>query len=464
MIQTQDVAHEQKVDTIIAQVKRFYDKKEQLRIFHGNTNTTRSVSKDPDKLVDLSGLNTIIEINQSERYMVIEPNVSMDRLVDAALVYGLVPPVIPEFPSITAGGAVQGGAAESSSFKYGGFHDACSEYEIILGDGTKVTASAEENTDLFYGITSSYGSIGIITRLKLHLIPATKKIRVKYHRVSSYSQAVEIIKVLSIKESVDFVDGIMYSKNEGLIMEGRFENNETLPQATLHKATDDWFYLHAQKNASKQDGYEEMLATKDYLFRYDRGAFWVAKHGFTMFHVPFTRFNRWRFSSLFKTKRLYKFLHGARLSQSYLVQDICLPSTNVSEFMEYNEQQFQIWPLWLCPLKVATKDFLSPNYLHTDLVINVGIWGKLDEKYQQFVERNQKFEQEVTLLGGRKVLYAHAYYTNIDFWNIYDKTKYERLRKKYNAEVVLPDLYSKTHVSEKYDPSIIRGLKQLLKP
>jgi FAD/FMN-containing dehydrogenase len=41
----------------------------------------------------------------------------MDKLVKATLKYGLVPPVVTEFPGITVGGAIQGAAAETSSFR-----------------------------------------------------------------------------------------------------------------------------------------------------------------------------------------------------------------------------------------------------------------------------------------------------------------------------------------------------------
>ena len=43
----------------------------------------------------------------------------MDRLVESTLKYNLIPPVVMEFPGITAGGGFAGTSGESSSFKYG---------------------------------------------------------------------------------------------------------------------------------------------------------------------------------------------------------------------------------------------------------------------------------------------------------------------------------------------------------
>ena len=56
-------------------------------------------------------------------------------MMRAAAAYNLRPPVVPEFRKITVGGSIAGIAGESSSFKHGFFHDACTGYEIITGDG-----------------------------------------------------------------------------------------------------------------------------------------------------------------------------------------------------------------------------------------------------------------------------------------------------------------------------------------
>ena len=42
-------------------------------------------------------------------------------------------------------------------------------------------------------------------------------------------------------------------------------------------------------------------------------------------------------------------------------------------------------------------------------------------------------------------MYAHAYYTEQEFWDIYDEEKYKRLRREYHAES-LPSVYEKVRV------------------
>ena len=48
-------------------------------------------------------------------------------------------------------------------------------------------------------------------------------------------------------------------------------------------------------------------------------------------------------------------------------------------------------------------------------------------------------------LGGLKCLYAHAYYTEEEFWTVYNRDTYDALRRKYGAEY-LPNVFEKVRV------------------
>jgi FAD/FMN-containing dehydrogenase len=393
----------------------------------------------------------------------VEPNVSLERLIDATLEYGLMPPVVSEFPAITVGGAIQGGGIESSSFKYGCLHEPSLEYEIVLGDGSRVVASGSSNNDLFSGLACSCGTLGILTLIKLRLVPCTAFIKLAYHGVNSAKEAVSLINKYAKSDTrPDFIDGIMFSKTRGVIMVGLYTNQSDLAKASFHKLSDEWFYIHAEKVTSDNEVYQELVPIKDYLFRYDRGAFWMGREGHGVVHIPFNRFVRLLLSPLYKTSTMYRFLHNARLSQQFLVQDICLPNASAVDFINYVDEKYGIYPLWLCPLKPSKTDMLSPGHLNTDLVIDVGVWGAMPEDYDSFVRHNRQLEEKVEKLGGRKMLYAHSYYPEPDFWRLYDKKQYLSLRKKYAADTVFPNIYKKTYVSSKYKPSIKRGWWKLI--
>ena len=59
---------------------------------------------------------------------------------------------------------------------------------------------------------------------------------------------------------------------------------------------------------------------------------------------------------------------------------------------------------------------------------------------------NRDLERKVSALNGRKWLYALTYHTEEEFWNIYDREKYNALREKYHA-TYLPTIYDKVKVN-----------------
>jgi delta24-sterol reductase len=59
---------------------------------------------------------------------------------------------------------------------------------------------------------------------------------------------------------------------------------------------------------------------------------------------------------------------------------------------------------------------------------------------------------------GRKTLYGQCYSSREEFWQIYDRIEYERLRKQYHAEDKFVDIYDK--VSEAYSEIITLYLGQ----
>lgn len=439
-----------------------YKQNKKVRIYRGASNSTRVLSFKKNGILDISDLDRVIKVNRDEKYVIVEPNVPMDKLVAETLKYGLIPPIVMEFPGITVGGGIQGGSGESSSFKWGTFDNLFLEYQVVLGNGKIVKASEKESRDLFFGLASSYGSIGIITCAKLRLIPAKKFVQLTYLRVNGAKEMVKVVKSQTRKK-VEYIDAILFSKNCGVVMVGTLSDKKDLPIATFSKLTDEWFYLHAEKIAKKYERWEELIPVKEYFFRYDRGAFWVGKYIFRTVNVPFNRLTRALFNPIFKTRSLYRFLQALKTPQNSLTQDLILPYQNVERFLNFVDQKTKIYPIWLCPLKPATKEFMSPTYIKGNLVIDVGVWQRQNKDVSTLISLNRELEKQVKILGGRKVLYAHCYYPEKEFWSIYDFGKYNKLREKYFAKRTLPDIFEKVIVKERYKTSYLGGLISIIK-
>ncbi|KAF4780966.1 FAD binding domain-containing protein [Colletotrichum scovillei] len=492
--------HKKTVSKIAAAVRSFFDRKEPYRIFHGSTNSTRPFRR--DRVVDISALGSVLEVNKARRTALVEPNVPMDRLVEGTLRHGLIPPVVMEFPGITAGGGYAGTAGESSSFKHGFFDDTINEVEMVLADGQVVRANrTNERADLFRGAAGAVGTLGVTTMIELQLVEAKKYVKTTYHRTHSVAEAVETVQAETLNAENDYVDGILFSKDHGVVITGKLTDEipEDRKPQTFSGAWDPWFYLHVKDRtltAGSANSEATTVATTsssavvdyvplaEYLFRYDRAGFWVGAAAFDYFkYVPFTRFTRWFLDDFLHTRMLYRALHGSGESARFVVQDLALPYKNAERFVDYTAENFGIWPLWLCPLKQTAPPTFHPHTGEVETLpaaegstsssgstvtapkpmLNIGLWGWGPSDPAEFVTKNRALEHKLRELGGMKWLYAHTYYTEDEFWQAYNnKSWYEALREKYNA-TTLPTVYNKVKVDVEARKGEKKGWRDVVK-
>ncbi|KAJ4293765.1 hypothetical protein N0V88_005273 [Collariella sp. IMI 366227] len=422
--------HKAAVTQIASTVRSYFARREPYRIFHGSTNSTRP--RPSTRAVDISALRNVLSVDPARRVALVEPNVPMDKLVEATLPHGLIPPVVMEFPGITAGGGFAGTAGESSSFRHGFFDETVERVEMVMADGEVV-----------------------------RLMEARKFVKTRYRRTRSVAEAVEIIRE-EVRKGNDYVDGILFSKDHGVVVTG--ELTDEMPEGrtpqTFSGAWDPWFYLHAKNKTAPEKGEEgsapvDYVPLAEYLFRYDRGGFWVGAAAFEYFKfVPFTRFFRWFLDDFLHTRMMYRALHGSGESARFVVQDIAMPFETTEKFVDYTSSELGIWPLWLCPLKRRGPPTFHPfttlpegvEKKEDDMMLNVGVWGWGPSEPAAFVQKNRELENKVRELGGMKWLYAHTYYPQEEFWPMYGgRGWYDDLRKKYNAET-LPSVWDKVHV------------------
>jgi Delta24-sterol reductase len=501
--------HRALVQNISSTVRAFYNAKEAYRIFHGSTNSTRPQPHGSRaRVVDISALRNVLSVDEARRTALVEPNVPMDRLVESTLKHGLVPPVVMEFPGITAGGGFAGTAGESSSFKHGFFDDTVASVELVLPDGEVVTAAnpntraagAEakeseegdgkgEHADLFRGAAGAVGTLGVTTLLELNLVQAKKFVRTRYRRTGSVAEAVAAVKEETARAENDYVDGILFSKDHGVVITGQMtdEKPAAAPVQTFSRAGDPWFYMHVQERTASPspssspsppaEDRDEYIPLAEYLFRYDRAGFWVGRAGWTYFKlVPFNKLTRWFLDDFMHTRMLYRALHGSGESARFVVQDIAVPFATAPDLVDYTSRELGIWPLWLCPLRRRAPPTFHPftttparhavagkEEEEEDMMLNVGVWGWGPSDRGEFVKANRALEAKVRELGGMKWLYAHTYYDEPEFWDMYGgRAWYDTLRAKYKADQAgLPSVYDKVKVDLDKTKAAGGGLKSV---
>lgn len=422
----------------------------------GPSNTLRSGDYKKQSLqLDLSSFNEILDFNKEEGWIVVEPRITFVSLCRLTLEVGYIPLVVPEFTTITVGGAIMGAALESSSHRYGQVNDTCIEYELVLGNGEQTTASAQKNSDLFYALAGSYGTLGILTSVKLKIREAKKWVHLIYHHFADIKEAIEM---LSSPHKADFIEGIVYSRSQIVVIKG-YETDRCKERVyRQHRPWSPWYVQHILQTPNK----EESMLLNEYLFRFDRGGFWIGQHILSLATMarlllslgiptikPRKGFPNFLFRLLFgwsfSSEKLYHIWHKvptAIKEQLFFIHDFYSPSFKATELLDKFINETGIFPIWLCPIKgTSTPQFLSPHFGNADL-INIGLYG-MPSCSCSVPALSADIEKEILSYGGRKMLYSFTYYDPATFSHLYSDPLYTQIRKKYFAEKAFPTLYQK---------------------
>jgi FAD/FMN-containing dehydrogenase len=385
-----------------------------------------------DDKIDISDLTAILSVDPEQRICVAESGVMFCDLVEATLRHGLVPIVVPELKTITIGGAVSGCSIESMSYRYGGFHDTCLEYEVITATGEVLTCRADnEHALVFQMIHGSFGTLGVLGKLTFKLVPAKPFVRVDYETFLTLDDYRTAIRRHFDAQDVDFVDGIMHRPDKLVLCAGRFVDEA--PYTSRY----DWTKVYYQSTATRLCDY---LRTPDYFFRYDRGV--------TNVH-PKSWLGRLLVGKLMSsgtTLRLADKLNFLlKTDKPTVILDVFLPFSKVPAFMDWYEREIGYFPLWCVPYKrVHDYEWIDSSFyagMEDQLFLDLAIYG-LEQKDERNIHR--MIEEKLRELGGIKTLISHNYYSRDEFWSIWNKRNYDEVKAFTDPQNVFRDLYTKT--------------------
>jgi FAD/FMN-containing dehydrogenase len=385
-----------------------------------------------DDKIDVSDLSEIIEIDPHALVCTAEPGVTFEDLVAATLPYGLAPIIVPELKTITIGGAVAGCSIESMSFRHGGFHDTCLEYEVITARGDVLTCTPfNEHRLVFEMIHGSFGTLGILSKLKFRLTPAKRYVHLLYERYSTLDAYKAAIWGHFRRRDVDFVDGFVHSPTHYVLNVGNFVDEA--PYTNRY----DWMKVYYTSTAERSEDY---LRSFDYFFRYDRGV--------TNVH-PKSAIGRLllgKFLSSAQVLRLAEKLHRFLPAESPDVTvDLFVPFSKLTAFMDWYESRIAHYPLWCVPYRrVRDYEWLHPDFyrqIDDSLFIDLAIYG-----LKQHAGRNyyREIEEVLPQVNGIKTLISYNYYDPETFWSIWNEPSYLAAKRITDPDNLFRDLYSKT--------------------
>ncbi|KAI0559583.1 FAD linked oxidase [Gracilaria domingensis] len=426
--------------------------------------------------VDLSDLADVVEVDMDRMIVKMEPYVTMGYITATLLKMGVCIPIVPEYDDLTVGGLVCGYGIEGSSHKYGLFYDEVVSMEIVLAGGRTVTATRDnEYSDLFYAIPWSYGAIGMLVGIEMRIIKVKPYMKVTYYPVAGtikeMCKAWNHFLVPTDKPWAEYVEGLMYSSNRGVIMTADYVDYEEAKQGTINRMGywfKPWFHKHVKEAILDKtvDGSPvvEYVPTRDYYHRHTRSLYWEADLLVPMGnHVMFRWFLGWLMPPRVSFLKLTTFgKMWEYYTSRFVAQDILVPLRKTAECMELMHDEYDIYPLWLCPHRVfktrkgtmldCEKDYDAGELDQGDteeaqMYTDLGIWytpGHILRK-ETFDNAAASHKLEQWLIGnhGYQTLYAISELNEEDFWKMFDKTLYQECREKYKAQETFMDVYYK---------------------
>jgi FAD/FMN-containing dehydrogenase len=398
--------------------------------------------KHADRKIDVRRLDEILEMDVPGRRCVAEPGVTFSDLVKATLPHGLIPKLVPELKTITVGGAIAGCSVESMSFRYGGFHDSCSSYEIVTGRGEILECSPQREPVVFEMIHGSYGTLGILTRAEFELIPAKPFVHMQYKTLRSLDEFHAEMMTQCEKAAYDFIDGIVHAPDRCILCLGTF--TDRAPWTSDYTGVNIFYKSTATRT-------EDYLTTYDYLFRYDTECHWLTRSlpvpgmetapmrlllGRTL--LGSTNVLRW-------SKRLRPILKHQKRPD--VVVDVFIPEPKVREFFGWYTDKLDYWPLWIVPYR-APKVYPWIDDKHGSLnaspyFIDCAVYGKKNNT--PGVDYHKLLEDRTRELGGIKTLISRNQYDEATFWSIYHRDNYDTVKRKTDPDGMFRGLYEKFH-------------------
>jgi len=136
--------------------------------------------------------------------------------------------------------------------------------------------------------------------------------------------------------------------------------------------------------------------------------------------------------------------------ENFMFQDMLVPMDDLSASLSFFNDNFDIYPLWMCPHRVYNtkpyQSFLKPSKPVKDfeMFVDIGAYAAPKKAFNHMIDM-PKAERFVREHHGYQALYAHTYMTYEEFRDMFDHTLYDQMRKKYGAEKAFPEVYDKVY-------------------
>ena len=382
--------------------------------------------------LNLQDFNNIIHIDYVKQYIEVEGSTYISTILNELVNYNWIIQIPPDMNHLTISGLISGIGSGSSSFKYGFIHENILEMDVLTGVGEIVTCSKTQNSDLFYAIPNSFGTLGYILKVKVKIRKATTYVRVNYIHFDESEKYFKKLYEYSTDPNIDFLEGTIFSSTHFVLIIGYLQYNLP-PNVNLFNHTNIFWKNLKDKNLTLQ-----FFTLNDYIWRWDPDMYYT-----TMESPHWTRnsFMRNLLPKCFLTSTCYRNIIDINSTHLHC-NNILIPIEKSNEFFLWFSENYPLYPIYICPIKSNKKFTLWKEGDFCNFGIGYGVNFDKNEKSENL---DLVLEEKILEFNGNKLLYTSYFSSEEQFWNTINTNSeiYYNLKKKYDPYSKFLSLYDK---------------------
>ncbi len=267
-------------------------------------------------ILSFEKMNRVIEIDRENMVAVVEPGAITRVIQDAALAEGLLyPPDPASLESCSIGGNVAENAGGPRAVKYGVTKDYILGLEFVLPDGSVITTGGKivknvTGYNLSGILIGSEGTLAVITKIFLRLIPAPRHTIDMLIPFPSLQDATEAVHVILVNRIIPCA--IEFMEHDAIMLVAKFLNRDMhFPDAGAH--------LLIQINGNSEQALLDDVETIGSAIRVDQEAIILAQS-------PIQRERLWK-----ARRSIREAIHAE--SPVFLAEDCVVPRSKIPEFL-----------------------------------------------------------------------------------------------------------------------------------
>jgi decaprenylphospho-beta-D-ribofuranose 2-oxidase len=188
-------------------------------------------------MLDMTDMNRILKWDPKTGLVTAEPGLTLEGLWQRVEPEGWWPPVVSGTMRTTLGGCLGANIHGKNNFKMGTIGEHVVEFNALLPTGAEITCTPKKNADLFHGMISGLGMLGVFTSITMQMKYIESGL-LEVHAWPVHDLHEHLSLLLDNAPSYDYIVGWMDTTHGG----------KSLGRGQIHAAN----YLHGDEDPNPQ--------------------------------------------------------------------------------------------------------------------------------------------------------------------------------------------------------------------